>query len=124
MLFYKSQYYVYIIPAEEEYNPSSPASLCSNMLFLRLFLCTSWFSPLLSLVTAQAPGDPSYEEPAEEDRGPRGGHGRGAYSGQQIHGAQHRGAGAAVGPAGPARDEDAAQPGAADSGSVLSTPRV
>lgn len=36
--------------------------------------------------------------------------------GQQIHGAQHRGAGAAVGPAGPAVHAHAAQPGAADTG--------
>ena len=41
----------------------------------------------------------------------------------QLHGAQHGGPGAAVGPAGPAVHEDAAQPGAADR-SQVSTPVV
>lgn len=82
--------------------------------------CTPWFSPL-SLLPAQAPGDPGYEEPAEEDWGPWSSHGRGTYLGQQIHRAQHRGAGAAVGPAWPAGNENAAQSGTADSSSVRPT---
>ena len=40
----------------------------------------------------------------------------------QIHGAQHGGPGPAVGPAGPAVHEDAAQPGATDRGQVWLSP--
>lgn len=117
-----------VLGEKEEYNPSSPASLCSFKSFFRVgfgfFLVVHDFSPLCSLLTAQAPRDPSYEEPAKENWGPWSSHGRGTYLGQQIHRTQHCGAGTAVGPAGPAGDEDAAQPGAADPSPVLPGPRL
>lgn len=119
--------YIYIKSQQTEYKTSSPASPYSThahfkgfLLFFFHFLISSSYS----LLAAQAPGDPSYEEPAEEDWGPRSCHGGGTYLGQQVHGAQHRGAGAAVGPAWPAGDENAAQPGAADPSSVLPTLRA